>query len=688
MHRLSAVPILLLLGCLIPAAIPAAAQDDDTAPARTTVEAPYFQVLSATEPGLDALPLKDTQVDVTIAGMIADVAVVQTYANEGTVPLEARYVFPGSTRAAVHGLTMVIGDRVVRATIQTRNEARRAYETAKAQGRTATLLEQHRPNVFGMNLANILPGDVIRVELRYTELLVPEEGEYSFVFPTVVGPRYVGDRRELTDESAPETPVPHAETWTATPHLRPDEPSPATFGLDLELAGGVPIARLGCTTHPVEIRSLAPDCARLALDPAADPAGHANRDVIVRYRLTGDAVHAGLITTAPGPDKDGYFLAMIQPPRRVDPAMIPPRDYVFIVDVSGSMHGFPLETTKHLLAELIATLRPADTFNIVLFAGAAATLAPEPVPATPANLARAIVLIDAEPAGGGTNLLPALHTAFALPRPPGPLARTFVVVTDGYVAVEAEAFDIVRTQLDQANVFAFGIGSGVNRHLIEGLARAGQGEPFIVTNAEEALSCAQQFRAYIESPVLTGLGVTFDGIHVTDVTPGALPDLFAQRPVILLGRWSGARAGRIHLSGTSGGGAFGSSLDFATATGLDGSRALELLWARERIRALEDDELEGRNPKRAAAITQLGLTHGLLTRHTSFVAVDEVVRTSGTPAAVRQPLPLPQGVSAGAVEGQAVATTPEPATAGVLIIAIAALGWAWWRTRREVRDAA
>lgn len=688
MHRHSAVPILLLLCCLVPCAVRVAAQDDDIEPARTAVEAPYFQILSATAPGVDALPLKDTQVDVTIAGVIAEVAVVQTYANEGSVPLEAKYIFPGSTRAAVHGLTMVIGDRVVRAKIQTRNEARRTYEAAKSQGKTATLLEQHRPNVFGMNLANILPGDVIRVELRYTELLVPDDGEYSFVFPTVVGPRYVGDRRELTDDLAPVDPVRPAETWTATAHLPPDTRDAATFGLNLQLVAGMPITQLACTTHPVKIDSRAPDRARLTLDPAADPAGHANRDVIVRYRLAGDAVQAGLITTPPGPDGEGYFLAMVQPPRRVEPAMIPARDYVFIVDVSGSMNGFPLQTSKGLLRELIAALRPTDTFNVVLFAGAAATLAAEPLAATPENLARAIVLIDRQPAGGGTNLLPALRTAFALPRPEGPVARSFVVVTDGYVAVEAEAFDLVRTHLDQASVFAFGIGSGVNRHLIEGLARAGRGEPFVITHAEEALARARQFRAYIESPVLTGVRAAFDGITMAEVTPAALPDVFAQRPIVLLGKWSGASSGRIHISGTGGSGPFVDSLDFATAASLEGSRALELLWARNRIRALEDDELEGRDPARTAAITQLGLRHGLLTKHTSFVAVDEVVRTAGAPTAVKQPVPLPQGVNAGAVEGQAVATTPEPATTGVLLIAIGAMAWAWWRSRRDAREAA
>ena len=684
MNRTRLGPIPALLCCLVSCVVSATAQDHDLEPGRATCESPYFQVLTATEPGVDALPLKDTQVDVTIAGIIADVSVVQTYANEGTAPLEAKYVFPGSTGAAVHGLTMIIGERVVRAQIQTKAQARSTYEAAKAAGKTSTLLEQHRPNVFEMNLANILPGDVIRVELRYTELLVPEDGTYTFVYPTVVGPRYVGDRRMHSDDTLPEPPARAPEGWTATPHLPPGERARMTFGMNLHLAAGVPVAELGSPSHPVQVQSHGPDRASLTLHPSEDPTLHADRDIVIRYRLTGDAVHAGLLTSRGSTESDGYFLAMIQPPTRVDPATIPPRDYVFIVDVSGSMHGFPLQTAKRLLHELIGAIRPTDTFNLVLFAGSAATLSATPVPATPENLARAIVLLERQPAGGGTNLLPALRTGLGLARPDGPLARTFVVVTDGYVAVEAEAFDLVRTHLDAANVFAFGIGSSVNRHLIEGLARAGQGEPFIVLRPEDAEETADRFRRYIESPLLTGVRATFEGVQAADITPASLPDVFAQRPVVLFGRWSGPGAGRIRLTGTSGAGSFESTLDFAQATPLEGTRALELLWARAQIRSLEDDELEGRDPDRVSAITRLGLTHGLLTRHTSFVAVDEVVRTPGAaPHTVKQPVPLPQDVSPSAVAGQQIATTPEPAALSVVLIAILALGLAWWQARRS-----
>ena len=128
---------------------------------------PYF-VVDGGESGVDALPLKSTSATVDVAGVIASVTVEQTYANMGTTPLHARYVFPASTRAAVHGMRLTVGDRTVEARIQERQQARAHYERAKAQGKSASLLEQQRPNVFTMQVSNILPGDVVKVELRYT----------------------------------------------------------------------------------------------------------------------------------------------------------------------------------------------------------------------------------------------------------------------------------------------------------------------------------------------------------------------------------------------------------------------------------------------------------------------------------------------------------------------------------------
>src|SRR4030065_2753024 len=197
---------------------------------------PYFFIKSD-DSGVDQLPLKSTSADVKVVGVIADVIVAQVYKNEGKKPLEAIYIFPASTRAAVYGMKMTIGKRTIIAKIQEREEARRQYEQAKQEGKSASLLEQQRPNVFQMNVANILPGDVIQVELKYTELLVPTDGIYEFVYPTVVGPRY--------SNQPAETALP-SQMWVENPYLHQGGSPPYTFDIMTKLVAGLPIQNIAC----------------------------------------------------------------------------------------------------------------------------------------------------------------------------------------------------------------------------------------------------------------------------------------------------------------------------------------------------------------------------------------------------------------------------------------------------------
>ncbi len=209
--------LLASLALLAPAA---RAQDADRA------ESPYFFVQGA-QPGVDALPLKRTDVRVRVSGVIADVVVTQRYRNEGTVPIEARYVFPGSTRAAVSGLNVRVADRLVVARIREKQQARIEYDAARRAGQTAALLEQHRPNVFQMNVAHVLPGDEVQVELRYNELLVPEGGKYRFVFPTVVGPRYASPRAPRRTPPPPTAPPRTRKPFLPSRCCAPASPAPA-----------------------------------------------------------------------------------------------------------------------------------------------------------------------------------------------------------------------------------------------------------------------------------------------------------------------------------------------------------------------------------------------------------------------------------------------------------------------------
>ena len=596
---------------------------------------PYFIILSD-DPETDRLPLKETRALANIAGVIADVTVTQVYTNEGMNVLEAIYVFPASTRAAIYDMRMRVGEREVIALVQEKQHARQLYEQARQDGKTASLLEQMRPNVFQMNVANILPGDVIQVEMKYTELLVPEKGIYSFVYPTVVGPRYSNQSEEE---------APSGDHWISNPYTMEGIAPLYDFDIRVNLSTGLPIQEVQSSSHPVHINFISGKMAEVSLEKAATRSG--NRDFILQYRLTGGQIESGLLLFEGG--EENFFLAMIQPPAKVSSEDIPPREYIFIVDVSGSMYGFPLEISKKLMKELLEGLRTSDRFNILFFAGGSNLFSGKPVPATKENIASAMQMVNDQRGGGGTELLDALKRALNLPYTEG-YSRSFVIATDGYVSVEKESFDLIRKNLGKANFFTFGIGSSVNRYLLEGMAHVGMGYPVVLTTEKEAIAGAKKFREYIERPVLTNVRVDIRGFEVYDVEPLSVPDVLAERPVILFGKWRGQPAGTIHLSGISGRKKYGKSIEVSGRAISEINSGLKYLWARERIMLLDDYAIAGEDVKEE--VTALGLKYNLLTHYTSFVAIDPEARNqSGNMVTVKQPLPLPEGVSQYAVGG-------------------------------------
>jgi Ca-activated chloride channel family protein len=353
------------------------------------------------------------------------------------------------------------------------------------------------------------------------------------------------------------------------------------------------------------------------------------------------------------------------------------------VDVSGSMEGFPLNTAKQLLRDLIGQLRPTDLFNVVLFAGDSSVLSPKSLQANQENISVAIRLLDEQRGSGGTELLPAVQQAMSLPREAN-ISRSIVLVTDGYISGEQGVFDYIRENLNQSNVFSFGIGSSVNRYLIEGVAKAGMGEPFIVTDESEAQAVAAKFREYIQTPLLTDIQVRAIGFDIYDVHPVQLPDLLAQRPVILYGKWRGPVTGNFELRGKTGLGDYVTSLDVAGVQPDEANRALRYLWARSRIAELSDYGSRDISADRVKEITALGLKYNLLTQYTSFIAVLEEVRNpDGSAKDVKQPLPLPLGVSDLAI-GDGTEAGSEPELVWLALVSLMLALFMMFRSRRRL----
>lgn len=631
-------------------------------------QGPYF-LIEASSPSEEGFPLKETSVTTNINGIIAETYVTQTYANEGKTPINAKYVFPIYNGATVHGMKMTVGDNVVTAEIKEKEEAIEEYEQAKSEGKSASLLQQKTSDVFTMDVSNIMPGDIVSIEIHYTQLIVSTEGTYQFVFPTVVGPRYVNPFRDIDDDN-----------WALIPYCKNEDKLSSKYNINVSISAGVPISYLKCKTHDTNIKWNEDGSAQINLQNPKDFAG--NRDYILEYKLTGKTFAPGLMLHTD--ETENFFMLMVQPPEQYELSDIPPREYIFVLDVSGSMFGYPIDTAKELINDLVANLKETDLFNLILFSGASIEMAPQSVPATKENIQRATRLINRQNGGGGTELAPALEKAVAYERDEN-ISRSVVVITDGYIFGESEIFDIINENVDTTSFFSFGIGSSINRSLIDGIAKAGLGEAFVVTDSEDAEATSKRFRKYIQNPVLTDIDITFEGFDTYDVEPAKIPTLFAERPIIVFGKWQGEPTGTIEITGKTGNGNYASKINISEVEALEYNNVIPYLWARTKVERLtgygasnyEEDEIR-------REVTEIGLKYSMMTPYTSFVAVVDKVRNTDMKATdIDQPLPLPENVSHFAIGGYTVGSEPK----GIILIAAAIIiaGALYGRKRKAKR---
>ncbi len=575
-------------------------------------QSPYFHV----DGGAESLPLKRSEADISIDGAIADIRVKQTYVNESDRPIEAVYIFPGSTRAAVYGLTIKVDDRITEAQIREKAVARKEYEQAKSEGKSAALLDQVKPNVFTMNVANILPGDAIEVELRYTELLSIKDKVYELVYPT-----NIGHRHQASDA---------IETIQVPPQIS-DIDDGFSFDLSVSINSPIPIVSIASPSHEVDAIPYTPSQAHVQI---VSPEDIPNRDFVLRYTLADNQIQSGILLHEGS--EENYFLMQIEPPQRIESSSIVNREYIFILDTSGSMHGYPIETTKKLMAELLESLNPWEKFNVILFAGDASKLAQNSIDASAENIEKMKRFIDDLNGRGSNNYLAALELVEKSPIPEG-YSRSVITITDGNESVEVEAFNKINKNLRNTNFFSFGVGNYINRHLIEVIARAGYGESFVAENEIEARAHGRKMLDLIRYPILSDITVDAENFDIYDVQPFYVPDLFADKPIFIMGKWRGKAKGELSISGNTGAGEWRQSIEVKSAKRME-SKALEYIWARREIQQLSDlYSLEYGDKDIEKSITQLGLKHSLLTKFTSFIAVDDVVRSHGETEKVMQP---------------------------------------------------
>lgn len=598
--------------------------------------------------------LRHTEVDAEVSGFLASVTVTQVFENPYTEPLEALYVFPLPERAAVDGMELVIGERVIRGVIQTREQARATYEQAKSEGRTAALLDQERPNVFTQSVANILPGERIRVRIHYVERLTYESGTYRFTFPMVVGPRYMGGEplplRQGEGISPDTTTVPDASRLSP-PVLPPELRAGHDIQLTVRLDAGLPLQALRSSSHRVEVAREGQSRARVQL---GRDERIPNKDFTLEYTVADALIRpAVLVHREPGADH-GYFLVLLNPQLSPSDNEVVPRELYFVLDTSGSQSGLPIEKSKAITAEVLRHLHPEDTFQVLNFDTQVTKFAPAAVPATRENVERALPYVAHFWGGGGTDVGIAAREAMVPANDPARL-RMVLFMTDGLIGGDEAVLATLQQHLrEETRIFTAGVGSGVNRYLITQMAELGRGGSTFVDLQRPEAEVAREFEERIRGPVLTSPRVDLEGLPVADVYPKVLPDLFSGQPLFLVGKFHGTGEGVLRISGRVRGEERRFEVPVRFPEAAPEHSALRSLWARQRIEELTVEGYRGHTPEVVRGITSTALQYGLMSQYTSFVAVEQVARTAPGGESVKElvPVHLPEGMSYTGVFGE------------------------------------
>jgi len=551
-----------------------------------------------------------------------------------------------------------IGDRFIEGEIQEKEHAKKTYEQAKQAGKKTSLVEQQRANLFTTSVANVAPGELVVVEIEYLEDVRYADGRFSIRFPMTLTPRYVSGQG-LPDRKgngwSPDTDrVPDASLVTP-----PQVPASGNHKITLtaDVNSGMPLEIIASRYHPVSVTE-ANGTYRVALSDAQVAMDH---DFELVWRPLPSAEPRAMIFTETI-DGNPYQLLMVMPPDQDEAPPVPmPRETIFIIDTSGSMHGVSIDQARRALLLALEGLQPNDLFNVIEFNSYTSALYPYSMPASATHLVAAKNFVQKLQANGGTEMRPALELALGTPRSAAHL-RQIVFITDGSVGYEEEMFSLIENQLGDARIFTVGIGSAPNSWFMRKAAEAGRGSYTFISALHEVREKMDLLFARLRNPQVTNIEVRWPSGLVVDAYPATVPDLYLGEPISVKAALSGTpRPGAsVSISGSSVTGAWETSLPLDLGQQSPGVAAL---WARARIGALMDEERRtGNTGELRAAVLETALSHHLVSKYTSLVAVDKTpVRPAGDPLASEQVANLlPYGQSANAIFGFPATATAAP----------------------------
>lgn len=541
-----------------------------------------------------------TEVLAKISGMMAHVTVEQVFENTAQGIAQAVYLFPLSHHAAVNGFEIMIGERTIRGQVRELEAAKRAFQEAKRSGRTAAILESQKPNIFQQALANIPPGAPVRVRLRYVEGLDYDEGYYRFHFPLIVAPRY-----QETNHSA-------SAAGGGLPNV----------SITVHLDAGVPIAQVHSPSHSglVRAQTVSETQRLITLNSSAK---RDDRDFVLRYKTGAEQTYVGFL--AHRDDSQGYFNLIIQPKLKYQVEDVAAREVILLVDRSCSMRGQPLAQARRVARAVIDGLSERDSLSVISFSDRADILGKRPRAVTPQYRAEAKHFVGGLQAGGGTRMLDgvakALRRAAAEER-----IRMVYILTDGAVGNDDQILNAVRKHASHNRLFVVGLGLAPNRYLLDRLAEEGRGFSSYLGPQDTSSAPIRDLVKRTRYPYLTDVEIDWGELEVQQHLPTRVPDVYAQRPLILTGRYRKPGRAVIKLRGR----AQGRDVEIPLTVELPEQAehpGLALLWAKRKLDRLMT--MDRNKASVRAKIAALGLRHQIITPYTAFLAIDEQDRPYG-----------------------------------------------------------
>lgn len=592
------------------------------------------------------IPKLKTDVKIKIDGMVASATVDQMFTNDGEIPIEAIYVFPLPEEAAIYEMQMLIGNRLIESEVKKKAEAKKIYTKAKKEGKRASLTEQERPNIFTNSVANIMPGDTIIVRLKYVDHVRYTNGVFSLRFPTVVGPRYIPGK-VVTGYSGSgwsyDTDQVEDASRITPPVLLHGAETGNSVSLVVDLNAGLDIESVQSITHTVDVEKTGTGKRIISLSKGVDIP---NRDFVLEYKIKqGHEPKAALFSAQKGTDT--YFMLMAVPNSGETENDRLLKEMIYIIDISGSMKGASIRQAKSSLETAIRQLDEKDHFNIVAFNDSYHTFSAQTVKAGKDNKQIAYMFIRNLKAEGGTEVLSALNEGMHQAQSSSAVSMIFLI-TDGSVGNETRILQAINNKLGNARLFPIGIGSAPNSFLLRKAAEQGRGTFTYISSPREVEEKMMNLLKKIDSPVLTNIHLSIDG--EVDLVPKSVPDLFKGEPLLIFGKSADLNNKKVTLTGRTQEGIISLEMPIITDTGKD-NPAISTLWARKKISGLMNEYRLGDKSVKED-IVSMAIDHRLITKFTSFVAVENlIVNPKHDLASLAIPVDLPQGWDYEAVFG-------------------------------------